>query len=85
MDLRGVTQLVTSVEKRLANCQISFCGDAHDQECLPTEEDVLHWVQEVWEDDGVEWIQYFRSEVDENETEEHDVTSSKSNQTLMKG
>ena len=85
MDLRGVTQLVTSVEKRLADCQISFCGDAHNQECLPAEEDVLHGVEEVWEDDGVEWIQYFRSEVDENETEEHDVTSSKSNKTLMKG
>ena len=59
MDLRGVTQLVTSVEKRLANCQISFCGDAHNQECLPEEKDVLHGVEEVREDDGVEWIQYF--------------------------
>ena len=86
MDLGGVAQLVTSVEKRLADCQVSFCGDAHDQEYLPAEEDVLHWVQEVWQDDDVEYIRSIVcQEVNEDEAEKHDVTSSKSNQTLVEG
>ena len=85
VDLGGVAQLVTSVEKRLADCQVSFCGDAHDQEYLPAEEDVLHWVQKEREDDDVERISVICQEVNEDEAEKHDVTSSKSNQTLVEG
>ena len=76
---------MTSVEKRLADCQVSFCGDAHDQEGLPAEEDILHWVHKVWENNYVEWMSIWCQKVNEDEAEEHDVTSSKSNQTLMEG
>ena len=44
---------MSSVEKRLADCKEPFCGDAHGQESLPAEQDVLHWVQEVGEDEDV--------------------------------
>ena len=76
---------MTSVEKRLADCQESFCGDAHDQEGLPTEENVLHWVQEVREYEDVESISKVYRKVNKDEAEKHDVTSSKSNQTLVEG
>ena len=75
---------MTSVEKRLADCQVSFCGDAHDQEYLPAEEDVLHWIQEVWKDDDVE-CSIICQEGNDDEAEKDDVTSSKSNQTLVEG
>ena len=83
VDQGGATELVTSVEKRLADCQVSFCGDAHDQEGLPTEEDVLHWVQEVREHEEVESISKVYRKVNKDEAEKHDVTSSKSNEALM--
>ena len=78
-----MAQLVTSVKKRLTDCKESFCGDAHDQEGLPAEEDVLHRVQEVREDDNVEWINAFCIEVKQHKAEKHYVTSSKSDQALV--
>ena len=56
VDLGGVTQLVTSVKKRLTDSKIAFCSDAHDQENLQTQKDVYHWIQKVWENDDMEKI-----------------------------
>ena len=74
-----MAQLVSSVEKRLADCQVSFCGDAHDQECLYAKKNVLHWIQEVREDENVELVCNCFGIIHENEAKEHDVTASKSN------
>ena len=71
MDKGGVSELVISVENRLADCQVSFCGDGHDQECLPAEEDVLHRVQKVREDEDVELIGKVFRIVHEDEAKEH--------------
>ena len=81
----GVTKLVTPVEKRLADCQVSLCRNTHDQECLPAQKDVLHGVKKVREEDGVEWIENVLSKVTEDETEEDDITGSQSYQALVKG
>ena len=76
MDVRDMAKSVTPVDKRMADCKVSLCGDAHDQEGLPAEEDVFHGVDEVREDDGIEGIEDVFSKVNKNETEEHDVTGS---------
>ena len=54
MDIMDMAKVVTSLDKRMADCKVSLCGNAHDQEDLPAEEDVLHGVKEVWEDDGID-------------------------------
>ena len=53
MHLAGVPQAMSSVEDWLTDCQVSFCGYAHDHEGLQTQEDVLHRVQEVWKEDNI--------------------------------
>ena len=82
--MRNMAQLVTPVEKRVADCQVSLCGDTHDQESLPAQEDVLHRIDEVREDDGIEGIEDIFSKVDEDETKEHYITGSKGNEALVK-
>ena len=79
-----MAQSVTFVEERLAHCQVPFCGDAHDQEGLPAQEDVLDWIQEVWEEEDIDWRNTLGADVNDIETEEHDVTNSKSDEALMK-
>jgi hypothetical protein len=81
--LGGLAEFVGSVEERLADSKESFSCDAHGQECFPAEEDVLHWVQEIWEDDYVELAADVFRIVHEDETEKHEVTAGKSNQALM--
>ena len=82
--MRNMAQLVTPVEKRVADGQVSFCGDAHDQESFPAQEDVLYGVDEVREDDGIEGIEDIFSKVNEDETQEHYITGSKGNEALVK-
>ena len=47
-----------SVKERLADSEEPFCGYAHGQECPPTEEDVFHRIEEVWEDDDIKLATY---------------------------
>ena len=75
---------MASVEKRLADCQKPLCTDTHGQKCLTAKKDVLHGVQEVWEDDDIELAFEMNGIVYKNKTEERDITNSKSNQTLLK-
>ena len=79
MHLGGVAQLVGFVEKRLADCKESLSCDAHGQECFPAEEDVLHRIQEIWEDDYVELAAEFFRIVHEDKAEKHEVTAGESN------
>ena len=50
--------------------QESFHGDTHDQECLTAEDDVLHWIQKIWEDDYVELDADENANICEEEIEE---------------
>ena len=83
MHLGGVAQLVGSVEERLADSKESFSCDAHGQECSPAEEDVLHRIQEIREDDYVELAADVFRIVHEDEDEKQEVTAGKSNQALV--
>ena len=56
MDLEGVSQLVTLVEDRLVDSHEPFSGDAHDQKGLEAQEDILHWVEEVWEEEDIDLV-----------------------------
>ena len=78
-----MTQLVLPVEKRLTHCQVSLRGNTHDMECLPAEEDPLHRVKEVREDNDVGGMIHVLGGVNEHTAEEHDVTRSKGNQALV--
>ena len=73
------------VEKRFADCQVSFSGDAHDQEGLPAQEDVLHGVDKVWKDEGVEGIEFVSKKIIDYQKEEHDITGCQGYKTLMEG
>ena len=54
VDLGGVSQPVCSVEKWFTDSKISLCGDAHSYEGPTAEENVLHWVQEIREEYGID-------------------------------
>ena len=77
-------EYVTLVKEGFEDSRVPFCGDAHDQEGLPAQEDVLDWIQEVWEEEDVDWRNTLRADVNDIETEEHDITNSKSDEALMK-
>ena len=56
MDLEGVSQLVTLVENRLVYSHEPLSGDAHDQKGLEAQEGILHWVEEVREEQNIDRV-----------------------------
>ena len=63
MNSGGVPEHVTLVKERFADSKVPFCGDAHDQEGLPAEKDILDRVEEVGENEDVELMNKLGEEV----------------------
>ena len=82
--LGGVAQLVGSVEKRLADSKESLSCDAHGQECFPAEENILHWVQEIWEECRIDLFLEISRIIHKNEDKKYNITTGQCNKTLMK-
>ena len=49
-------EFVSSVNKRFADRKDPLGGDAHDQECFKAEENVLHGIEKIREEDDVDVI-----------------------------
>ena len=47
---------MTLVEDGLVHSHEPFSGDAHDQEGLEAQKDILHWVEEVWEEEDIDLV-----------------------------
>ena len=85
VDFEGVSQLVALVEDRLVHSHEPLSGDAHDQEGLEAQEDVLHRVEEVREEQNVDVVGKILRYISKNKDQKCDVTYSKGHQALIEG
>ena len=80
-----MSQLVTLVEDRLVHSHEPLSGDAHDQKGLEAQEGILHWVEEVREEQNIDRVGKIWRKVREHKDQKCDVTHSKGHQALIEG
>ena len=67
---------MASVKKRSADRKISLGGDTHNKECLPTKQNILHRIENMWKHQDVDGVKVIAKGINDDESKEQNVTNS---------